>query len=143
MRWLPDPSRLGLIAGAALLAACGERAPTPSAPPARSTPPVAVSTPPPAYPEALACDGIGGRTLLSLTIGTDGRPSAIVVRRRSGQPALDEAATAAVRGWVFRPATQAGKPAATTIQVPITFNPPQPRPDFCFALDEERKRAGD
>lgn len=142
MRSFPDRALPPAALLALALTACGDRA-GPAQPPApRPTPPVAVETPPPDYPETLACDGIGGRVVLAVTIGTDGRPSEIVVKQRSGQPALDEAATAAVRGWVFRPATAAGKPASTTIQVPVNFTPPQPRPDFCFVLDEERKRAG-
>ncbi|HZH42549.1 MAG TPA: energy transducer TonB [Lysobacter sp.] len=136
--------RLALAPLAALaLGACGGDRTGPQAAPApRATPPVALETPPPTYPEPLACDGIGGRVVLAVTIGPDGAPSAIVVRQRSGQPALDEAATAAVRGWKFRPATAGGKPVSTTIQVPVNFTPPQPRPDFCFVLDEQRKRAG-
>lgn len=124
-------------AGLALLSACG---PQPAQAPTvgHSEPPRAVRTPPPEYPEALGCDGVGGRVDLRITITPDGRVGAVKLQKSSGQAQLDEAAVAAVRGWEFRPATRAGKPVPFTIAVPMTFNPPAERPDRCFALDEQR-----
>jgi protein TonB len=127
---------LALFAGA-LLAGCAPDAPTPTAAP-RSQPPRAVRTPPPDYPEVLACDGIGGRVDLRVTIEPGGQTGAIAMQRSSGHRELDEAAVAAVRGWTFAPATRLGKPVRFTISVPMTFNPPVERPDRCFVLDEQR-----
>lgn len=117
------------------LAACGDRQ---APPPIRTTPVFAVDTPPPDYPLELACDGIGGRTVLSVKIGKDGRPADIRVKQGSGNAGLDQAAQAAVRNWRFRAATTNGKPVETVIDVPMTFNVPQPRPERCFALDEKQ-----
>lgn len=126
-------------AGVLLAAGCGD-APPPAPRPA-PTPPLARDTPPPVYPEALACDGIGGQVIVRLKLGTDGRPTDVRVQSTSRYAPLDAAAVAAVRGWEFVPATAAGKPVTTTIQVPVTFTPPIERPDRCFVLDEERNRA--
>lgn len=127
-----------VFAIATLVAAC-QKAPE-GPPPAPSTPPMARNTPPPDYPEALACDGIGGQVVLMLRIGPDGRTADVQLHRTSGHRELDEAAITAVRGWEFRPATVAGQPASKKIQVPVTFKPPQIRPERCFVLDEQRRR---
>lgn len=128
--------RLTLLAAAAALAACTDA--PPAAPTVPSTQPLARTTPPPAYPEALACDGVGGQVLLQVDIGADGRPASMRVLGSSKESELDEAAIAAVRGWEFAPATRNGAPIPSRIQVPVTFTPPVPRPDRCFALDEQR-----
>lgn len=126
---------MGLMAGAML--AC-----TPSAPPATpvvaSMPVRAVRTPPPTYPDALACEGVGGLVELTLTINANGRVGNVGLRQSSGQRLLDEAAVAAVRDWEFAPATRAGQPIPATISVPMNFRPVGERPDRCFALDEQR-----
>jgi protein TonB len=132
-------SSMTLAAGMTIAAGCGEA--PPSAPRAAPTPPLARDTPPPAYPEALACDGIGGQVIVRLRLGVDGRPIDVRLQSTSRYAALDAAAIEAVRGWRFAPATAAGKPVATTIQVPVTFTPPTMRPERCFVLDEERNRA--
>ena len=138
MRSRADRVACGALAAlaAAVLIAC-----TPSAPPAPAVPaaqPVrAVRTPPPAYPEALACEGVGGLVELMVTVGTDGRVGNVGLKRASGQRLFDEAAIAAVRDWEFAPATRGGKPVSTTISVPMNFRPVGERPDRCFALDEQ------
>lgn len=108
--------------------------PAPLAP----TPLTALRTPPPAYPEALACDGIGGKVVLMLTIGTDGRVKASRVHRPSPSPLLDAAAQEAVKAWEFRAPTRNGQPVETPLEVPMTFNAPVERPQRCFVLDEQR-----
>ena len=130
--------RLALAAGVVLvLAACG---PQPASTPTvgHSTPPRAVRTAPPAYPDALGCEGIGGRVDLRVTIDPQGRIGAVQLQKGSGHVQLDEAAIAAVRDWEFTPAMRGGKPVPSTIAVPMTFNAPAERPDRCFALDEQR-----
>lgn len=131
--------RGAFLCGALLLGACGEAPPTaPRIPP---TPPKAQETPPPAYPEALACEGVGGEVILMLQIGANGIPADVRVQKRSRHPALDASAVEAVRAWRFVPATAAGKPVATKIQVPVTFTPPPVKPESCFAFEERQRRA--
>ncbi|CAA9332399.1 MAG: Ferric siderophore transport system, periplasmic binding protein TonB [uncultured Lysobacter sp.] len=130
---------IAAIALTALIAGCGEA--PPQAPHVPPTPPKARDTPPPAYPELLACQGIGGRVVLMLQVGPDGVPGDTRVKQRSAHAEFDAAALAAVRNWRFAPATAAGKPVATKIQVPVTFTPPTIKPDACFALEEKQRRA--
>lgn len=139
MRCWAEPTLRVALAGfaLALLAGCG---PDPAQAPTvgRSEPPRAVRTPPPDYPEALGCEGIGGRVDLRITITPQGGVGTVALQRSSGQPLLDEAAIAAVRTWEFTPATRGGRPVQSTIAVPMSFNPPAERPDRCFVLDEQR-----
>jgi len=103
---------------------------------------MAVDTPAPGYPEALACDNVGGQVVLLLTVGPDGKPGAADVFRSSGIAALDKAAQEGVRNWKFKPATRGGVAQSSKLQVPVTFRPPAVRPQACFVLDEQRRRAG-
>lgn len=134
----PIPAR-ALVGG--LLVACMASACTPQVTgpaPVAPTPLTALRTPPPAYPEVLACDGIGGQVVLMLTIGTDGRVKASRVMSKSPSPVLDAAAQEAVTKWEFRAPTRNGQPVETPLQVPMTFNAPVERPQRCFVLDEQR-----
>ena len=123
-----------------LLAACGDRDPAPAtAPVPPPTEVAAIDTPPPQYPLELACAGVGGQSVLTVEVGTEGIPTRVVVLRSSGSGDLDRLAQEAVQGWKFRAATRGGQPVARTIQVPVNFNAPQVRPDECFALDAGRR----
>ena len=102
----------------------------------------AVKTPPPQYPIELACQGIGGTSTFKVVIGANGRPGEVALVRGSGNAQLDEQAKKAVEGWEFKAATRAGQAVSTTIQVPVSFNPPQPKPDQCFAVEERLRRGG-
>lgn len=124
-----------VLGSLALLAGCGGEPTGP--PPIPATQVTAVDTPPPQYPLQLACADIGGEVVLSLTIGTDGSPDRIEMVKPHRADALNEAALEAVRNWRFNPATRNGQPVKTTIQVPMTFNPPTVRPERCFALDDQ------
>jgi len=97
----------------------------------------AVQTPPPDYPIELACAGLGGKAVLSVVVGVQGKPTDVQLVSSSGQPKLDASAQQRVREWIFKPATRDGKAVPRAIQVPVNFNPPQPRPDRCFALDAQ------
>ncbi len=133
--------RIALLpAGLVALAACQPQ--QPPAPPVPSTELLAVETPPPAYPEELACDNVGGQVVLLMTVGADGRPGTVEVFRSSGITVLDKAAQEGVRDWRFKPATRGGVAQATRLQVPVNFHPPQVRPQSCFVLDEQRRRSG-
>lgn len=123
-----------------LLAACQQQPPPP--PHVPSTELLAVDTPPPGYPEEVACDNIGGQVVLAMTVGVDGKPSSVEVFRSSGNAALDKAAEEGVRNWTFKPATRGGQAQPSRLQVPVNFNPPQERPQRCYMLDEQRRRGG-
>jgi protein TonB len=129
---------LALAAATLVLAACNGPQPDAAAPVGRSGPPAAVDTPPPAYPESLACAGVGGTVQLRVNIGTDGHIGQVEVQQSSGNADLDAVASKAVRDWTFRPAMQLGQPVAKWIMVPMTFHVPQPRPEHCFVLDEQQ-----
>ncbi len=131
---------LSLIAAAGV-AGCGASEP-PAPPPPPPTEVAAVKTPPPQYPLELACMGVGGTSTFQVTIGTDGKPSEIALLSGAGNPQLDELARTAVQGWQFKAATRNGAAVPATIQVPVSFNPPQPKPDQCFAIEERLRRGG-
>jgi periplasmic protein TonB len=118
----------------ALLAGCGK-----SGAPAEefipSTQVIATQTPPPDYPLEVACAGIGGTTVLTVTVGVEGKPTDVVLKHGSGNEALDKAALERVPSWQFIAATRRGQPVPMSIQVPVNFKPPAVRPDACFKLD--------
>jgi len=117
-----------------MLLACSAEKPS-AAPVMVPTPVMAVNTPPPDYPAQLGCQGVGGTAVLKLTIGVDGKPSDTVLLSSSGEPLLDQAALSGIKPWQFRPATRNGQPIPATIHVPVRFNPPPLKPDWCFGLD--------
>lgn len=131
---------LSLIAATGL-AGCGPSEP-PAPPPPPPTEVAAVKTPPPQYPLELACMGVGGTSTFKVTIGADGKPSKVALLTGAGNPQLDELARTAVQGWQFKAATRNGAAVPATIQVPVSFNPPQPKPDQCFAIEERLRRGG-
>lgn len=102
----------------------------------------AVETPPPAYPVELACSGVGGKSVLKVVIGPQGTPTDVALVSSSGNSQLDDSAAQRVREWKFKPATRNGQPMSATIQVPVSFNPPQPKPTECFAIEEKMRRGG-
>lgn len=132
------------VASAVLLSACGNagQADAPATPARAPTEVAAVNTPPPQYPIELACTGVGGTSTLKVVVGVDGRPSDVSQVSSSGNPQLDEQARSTVLGWQFKAATRNGEAVPATIQVPVSFNPPQPRPDECFAVEERLRRGG-
>jgi protein TonB len=132
---------LGSFAATAALAGCNS-SDQPAAPVVAPTEVAAVQTPPPEYPPELACAGIGGKSVLNVVVGAEGKPTTVTVITSSGNTQLDESATARVHEWKFKAATRNGQPVPTTIQVPVTFNPPQPKPDECFAIEERARRGG-
>ncbi|MDR0533457.1 MAG: energy transducer TonB [Verrucomicrobiales bacterium] len=84
--------------------------------------PVYLHNPPPSYPTSARERSQEGRVLLRVSIGVDGAVSGIKVQRTSGYPVLDDAALAAVRKWVFSPATIGGVKVEDTIDLPIVFS---------------------
>lgn len=131
---------LSLIAATGL-AGCGPSEP-PAPPPPPPTEVAAVKTPPPQYPLELACMGVGGTSTFKVNIGADGKPSEVTLLTGAGNPQLDELARTAVQGWQFKAATRNGAAVPATIQVPVSFNPPDPKPNECFAIEERARRGG-
>ncbi|WP_313422267.1 energy transducer TonB [Stenotrophomonas rhizophila] len=125
----------------AALAGCNKPA-EPTTPVAAPTEVAAVKTPPPQYPIELACQGIGGTSTFKVVIAANGKPGEVALVSGSGNAQLDAQAKTAVEGWEFKAATRAGQTVSTTIQVPVSFNPPQPKPDECFAVEERLRRGG-
>ncbi|WP_313245627.1 energy transducer TonB [Stenotrophomonas rhizophila] len=125
----------------AALAGCNKPA-EPATPVAAPTEVAAVKTPPPQYPIELACQGIGGTSTFKVVIAANGKPGEVALVSGSGNAQLDTQAKTAVEGWEFKAATRAGQTVSTTIQVPVSFNPPQPKPDECFAVEERLRRGG-
>lgn len=64
---------------------------------------------------------ISGTTVISYTIGPDGKVGDAKVAQSSGKPNLDLAATACVGTWKFKPATRKGKPVAFTDTLKIDW----------------------
>ena len=77
--------------------------------------------PKPPYPLAARRQGAEGRVLLRAQVLEDGRCAEVRIAHSSGHTALDESALATVRRWRFLPATRAGTPVASWVEVPIAF----------------------
>jgi len=90
-------------------------------------PPRPLSTAPATPPAGLPPLERDVTVVLLVTIDKDGKPSDIGVAESGGAP-LDEAATAALRTWLFSPATRDGHALASRIKVPFRFvaSPPSP-----------------
>jgi protein TonB len=80
-------------------------APTP-APVARSSTPVGVRTPQPAYPPAAARSGITGDITVEISIAANGSVSNVRVVRSRPRGAFDRDVISTVRGWQFEPMDQ-------------------------------------
>jgi protein TonB len=63
---------------------------------------------------------VEGTVLVQALVGKDGRVKDTKVIK--SVPFLDDAAVAAVRKWVFKPASSGGKPVAVWVAVPISFS---------------------
>lgn len=74
----------------------------------------------PHYPEAARRDGRQGVVVIRAVIDERGRISEARLLRGI-DPALDEAALAAVRRWRFRPATRFGKPVRVNYILSVDF----------------------
>lgn len=105
-----------------------------AAPPAESAAPApgAVSEPDyrasylnnrlPSYPLAARRMGYRGKVLLNVEVLAEGAAGQILLYASSGHDVLDNAALAAVKGWHFAPARQAGRAVTKWFIVPINFS---------------------
>ncbi|MGD8277221.1 MAG: M56 family metallopeptidase [Gemmatimonadota bacterium] len=75
-----------------------------------------------AYPPALRDEGIGGEVRVWFYIDEQGRVLRAQINRKSGYPALDEAALEVASMMEFTPALNRDKPARVWVSIPIKFN---------------------
>jgi periplasmic protein TonB len=84
------------------------------------TPPVAIETIAPPYPELARRAHVEGVVVLEAIIGVDGSVRDVRVLR-GASPLLDPAALEAVRRWRYRAASVGARPVAVYLRVVITF----------------------
>jgi periplasmic protein TonB len=83
-------------------------------------PPVMIKKVAPEYTPEARNRGGHGKVILSMRIGSDGRPRNIKVRRPL-EPGLDANAIAAMRQWRFKPATKYGQPVVFPATIELDF----------------------
>lgn len=81
----------------------------------------ALNNPKPPYPLAARRQGTEGRVVLRAQVLEDGRCTEVHIVRSSGHALLDASALTTVRRWRFVPATRAGKPVSSWVEVPVHF----------------------
>jgi protein TonB len=121
---VPDPNPQTAVASDEPVVAA---APAASAPPA--PPPVTpafgragyLNNPPPAYPAVAARLGLQGTVLLRVRVLSNGTASSVEVQSSSGSKALDDAAVATVKKWLFSPSKRGDAPIDGWATVPIEF----------------------
>jgi protein TonB len=87
----------------------------------RAAPAAYRHAPPPRYPMLAREQGLEGVVVLSVLVRPDGRVEDARVASSSGADVLDAAALSAVRTWLFTPATRAGRPVESIVEVPVEF----------------------
>jgi len=80
------------------------------------------SNPRPDYPPDARRNRQEGLVIVSVEVAADGRAISTSLVKSSGFPMLDQAAVQAVRRWTFEPATSAGLPVASRVDVPVRFH---------------------
>jgi protein TonB len=85
------------------------------------TAPVPVHTVQPQYPELARQAQAAGTVNVLVTIDETGRVVDAVVQASNTIPALDAAAVAAAKQWLFKPAKQREKPVKVRIIIPFNF----------------------
>ena len=87
---------------------------------ARFVAPVARHREAPLYPREHVLSGQGGRVVMRMLVGLDGRPSGITVGEAT-DALFEEAAVRAVARWRFTPAVCDGVPSEFVVTIPINF----------------------
>lgn len=75
----------------------------------------------PSYPVMAKQRGHEGQILLHVLVNTKGAVSELKIKQSSGHASLDAAALAAVKNWLFTPATEDGRAVSMWVDVPIEF----------------------
>jgi TonB family protein len=84
--------------------------------------PVVVKKTPPEYPEMAKQTGLEGMVVVRILVYKDGTVKDVIVVRPSGTSVgFEEAAVAACKGWIFKPAIQNQKPVSVWVNYPIKF----------------------
>jgi protein TonB len=76
---------------------------------------------PPAYPSQSVRRNEEGTALIRARISSLGDVLEVRVFESSGSALLDKSALAAVRRWLFVPASRSGQPSEAWVQVPVHF----------------------
>ena len=76
----------------------------------------------PLYPPEARKMGQQGTVILSVLVNAGGTVETLGVKDGSGHVLLDQAAMRAVKRWHFKPATVAGIPVSSQVEVPIEFH---------------------
>ncbi|XHR27447.1 MAG: TonB family protein [Chthoniobacteraceae bacterium] len=80
------------------------------------------SHPRPEYPPQAKRERQQGVSFVKIQVLPNGKPGEITLSRSCGFPLLDEAALKGVRCWTFDPATTAGVPVSSQVEVPVRFS---------------------
>lgn len=84
--------------------------------------PTVVSQVAPAYPELAKKAGVEGLVYLQVRIDKEGRVGEVqTIKCDQPNQGFEEAASEAVRKWVFKPAQKNGEAVAATITIPFNF----------------------
>lgn len=75
----------------------------------------------PSYPEIARRRGYEGEILMNVLVDAKGLVADIKIVHSSGHLSLDKAALQSVKGWLFTPAIEGGRPVAMWVDVPIRF----------------------
>ena len=84
------------------------------------TPPRAIFSPEAEYTEEARAAKFEGTCVVQLIVGTDGKPSNIVVTKKVGY-GMDERAVAAVSKWKFEPGRRNGRPVPSRLSLSLQF----------------------
>jgi len=82
--------------------------------------PEAISKATPEYPDIARQSSMEGTVVVQALVGKDGKVKDTKVVK--SVPVLDDAAVAAVKRWVFKPALSNNKPVAVWVAVPVKFS---------------------
>ncbi len=80
-----------------------------------------MKNPAPEYPAAALRQGLEGKVVLRVRVLANGTAGNVEVKQSSGKRVLDDAAIAAVKGWVFAPAKRGNTPIDGWATVPLEF----------------------
>ena len=80
------------------------------------------NNPAPIYPVEARKMGQQGIVILSVLVNAGGTVETLGVKDGSGHVLLDQAAMRAVKRWHFKPATVAGIPVSSQVEVPVEFH---------------------
>jgi TonB family protein len=91
------------------------------------TPPSALHIVSPKYPAKAFTRKVRGSVKVRFTVEPDGHTSGIHIVSSTPSDIFDDATRKAVEQWRFKPATENGKPVATTATQQLVFSPPLKR----------------